>query len=176
MAINGTCHRIVEVEVSTPVRTPLAATTHHAEARSPDERYPEAGREQVTRSPSKQIYYIYFFDQAIARAIMGGGLAFLTKKQFNPANISNQKRVWEAEQRAEKEARAARERAEQLKRERDDEELARARGGRTGGDRAALGFMYGPPPGLADEKKTGAGDNDGEDPFGPRGGFGRRRR
>jgi len=107
---------------------------------------------------------------------MGGGLAFLTKKQFNPANISNQKRVWEAEQRAEKEAKAARERAEQLKRERDDEELARARGGRTGGDRASLGFMYGPPPGLADEKKTSgaAGDDndDGDDPFGPRGGFG----
>jgi CBF1 interacting corepressor len=93
---------------------------------------------------------------------MGGGLAFLSKKFFNPANLSNQRRVWLEEQRAEKEAKAARERAEQLKRERDDEELAKARGGRAGGDRAALSFMYAVPPGMANEKKedgvAGGGD------------------
>ena len=91
---------------------------------------------------------------------MGGGLAFLSKKFFNPANLNNQRRVWEAEQRAEKEAKAAKERAEQLKRERDDEELAKARGGKTGRDRAALSFMYAVPPGMADEKKKGGADED----------------
>ena len=88
----------------------------------------------------------------------------MSKKFFNPANLSNQRRVWEAEQRAEKEAKAAKERAEQLKRERDDEELAKARGGKTGGDRAALSFMYAVPPGMADEKKKGGDDE--EDAFG----------
>ena len=97
---------------------------------------------------------------------MGGGLAFLSKKFFNPANLNNQRRVWEAEQRAEKEAKAAKERAEQLKRERDDEELAKARGGKTGGDRAALSFMYAVPPGMADEKKRGGHGDGDEDAFG----------
>lgn len=97
---------------------------------------------------------------------MGGGLAFLSKKFFNPANLNNQRRVWEAEQRAEKEAKAAKERAEQLKRERDDEELAKARGGKTGGDRAVLSFMYAVPPGMADEKKRGGNGDDDEDAFG----------
>ena len=96
---------------------------------------------------------------------MGGGLAFLSKKYFNPANFSNQKKVWEAEQRAEKDAKSAKERAEQLKRERDDEELAKARGGKAGGDRAALSFMYAVPPGMADERKK----DDSEDAFGLQG-------
>ena len=96
---------------------------------------------------------------------MGGGLAFLSKKFFNPANLSNQRKVWEAEQRAEKEAKNGKERAEQLKRERDDEELAKARGGKAGGDRAALSFMYAVPPGMADERKK----DDSEDAFGLQG-------
>ena len=99
---------------------------------------------------------------------MGGGLAFLSKKYFNPANFSNQKKVWEAEQRAEKDAKSAKERAEQLKRERDDEELAKARGGKAGGDRAALSFMYAVPPGMADERKK----DDSEDAFGLQGSAG----
>ena len=81
-----------------------------------------------------------------------GGLSFLTKKNFNPANWSNQKSVWEARQRVAQEDKLAEERAEQLKREREDEQLARAIGGERGGDQAALKFMYGAPPGKSDEK------------------------
>lgn len=83
-----------------------------------------------------------------------GGLSFLTKKNFNPANWSNQKAVWEARQRVAQEERLAKERAEQLKRERDDEQLARAIGGDRGGDQAALKFMYGAPAGNSDEKNS----------------------
>lgn len=76
------------------------------------------------------------------------GMAFLSKKRFNPTNRSNQKAVWEAQQHQELEKKRIRERNDQLKREREDEELARARGGARGGNEAALRFMYGPPPGL----------------------------
>ena len=74
---------------------------------------------------------------------MVAGLKFLSKKGFNPQNLSNQKRVWEREQLAATEERRLKERADQLRRERDDEELARARG-----DQVKLGFMYQAPPGL----------------------------
>ena len=87
---------------------------------------------------------------------MGGGLAFLTKKSFNPANWSNQRQVWEARQKNESEKRAFAERQAQLTRERDEEELARAVGGEVDGGRKALGFMYegGKIPGLERKKDT----------------------
>jgi len=76
------------------------------------------------------------------------GLAFLSKKNFNPQNNTNRKAVWEAEQQKKQERKRALERQEQLKREKDDEELARARDGSRGGNQAALRFMYSAPPGL----------------------------
>ena len=74
---------------------------------------------------------------------MVAGLKFLSKKGFNPQNLSNQKKVWEREQRQKTEERRIKEREEQLRRERDDEELRRSRG-----DHVKLNFMYQPPPGL----------------------------
>lgn len=99
---------------------------------------------------------------------MGGGLAFLTKKNFNPANWTNQKAVWEARQKKAQEEKAVRERQEQLKVEKEDEQFARARGGDRSGDQAALKFMYGAPPGLDNDnanddekkKKKKKGDTD----------------
>jgi CBF1 interacting corepressor len=92
---------------------------------------------------------------------MGGGLAFLSKKRFNPANFSNQRQVWEAKQKADLEERKIKDRTEQLKREREDEELARAMGGKVGGDVHQLKFMYDAPPGLQkQEPKTEQKDNE----------------
>eukprot|EP00986_Skeletonema_menzelii_P017349 scaffold19153_cov80-Skeletonema_menzelii.AAC.4 len=96
---------------------------------------------------------------------MGGGLTFLSKKSFNPQNWSNQRRVWEARQNSESERRRIVEREAQIKREREEEELARVVGGEEEGGRKALGFMYdgGKIPGL---KKEGNGTNNhygGED-------------
>mmetsp|Transcript_39429 Transcript_39429/g.82443 ORF Transcript_39429/g.82443 Transcript_39429/m.82443 type:complete len:467 (-) Transcript_39429:132-1532(-) len=91
---------------------------------------------------------------------MGGGLAFLTKKSFNPANWSNQRQVWEARQNHETEKRRIAERESQLKREREEEDLARVVGGEVDGGRKALGFMYdaGKVPGL--DRRNNNGDND----------------
>lgn len=92
------------------------------------------------------------------------GMKFLSKKAFNPQNWSNQKRVWEREREAQQAASRARERAEQLKRERDDEELAQARG-----DAPRVNFLYQVPPGLdqgGDETTNDddEGDDDAYDP------------
>mmetsp|Transcript_14820 Transcript_14820/g.22894 ORF Transcript_14820/g.22894 Transcript_14820/m.22894 type:complete len:404 (+) Transcript_14820:119-1330(+) len=93
---------------------------------------------------------------------MGGGLTFLSKKSFNPSNFSNQRRVWEARQNSESERRRIVEREAQIKREREEEELARVVGGEEEGGRKALGFMYdgGKIPGL---KKEGNGNNNQDD-------------
>jgi hypothetical protein len=94
---------------------------------------------------------------------MGGGLAFLTKKSFNPANWSNQRQVWEARQKHATEQRRITEREAQLKRERDEEELARLTGGEEEGGRKALGFMYegGRIPGLKREERKEYDDDEG---------------
>jgi CBF1 interacting corepressor len=76
---------------------------------------------------------------------MGGGLAFLTKKQFNPSNIANQKRVWEAEEKAKQLETKAKEREKQLRMERDHEEMLRSTRGKVVSDKASLRFMYEPP-------------------------------
>lgn len=70
-------------------------------------------------------------------------MKFLSKKGFNPQNMHNQKRVWEAKESKKQEEQKIRERTDQLKRERDDEELSKARG-----EPIQLKFMYKPPPGL----------------------------
>ena len=95
---------------------------------------------------------------------MGGGLAFLSKKGFNPSNRAVQRQVWEAEQRSEREGRAAADRADQLRREREDEDLERSRYGAGGrqGSAAGLGFVYGPPPGLPRGGGDGNGDGNGD--------------
>ena len=84
---------------------------------------------------------------------MVAGLKFLSKKSFNPSNLSNQKNVWEKEQQSQKEEQRIKERNKQLQIERDHEELARARGGKMGGDMASLRFMYDAPPGLEKNKQ-----------------------
>ena len=81
---------------------------------------------------------------------MVAGLAFLSKKSFNPKNLSNQKTVWEAREQKKQEEKRIAERETQLKREREDEELARARHGDTGGEKVSLSFMYAAPPGLGE--------------------------
>ena len=75
---------------------------------------------------------------------MGGGLAFLTKKSFNPANWRNQREVWEARQNAETEKRRISERDAQLKREREEEDLARVVGGEEGGEHSREQLHEGP--------------------------------
>jgi len=79
-------------------------------------------------------------------------LTFLSKKSFNPSNNINQNTVWEAEQIKDRETARLRDRERQLRVERDHEELARARDGARGADRARMTFMYDLPPG-ADSKK-----------------------
>lgn len=82
---------------------------------------------------------------------MGGGLAFLSKKRFNPANFSNQKRVWEAQQLKLEAEKRLKEREELLKKERGETELAIIMGGKDGGAKQSLRFMYAPPPGVTGE-------------------------
>ena len=85
---------------------------------------------------------------------MVAGLAFLSKKSFNPKNLSNQKTVWEAREQKKAEEKRLQERQTQLKREQEDEDLARVRHGDTGGEKASLSFMYATPPGLGDDDGT----------------------
>ncbi|GFH45664.1 hypothetical protein CTEN210_02138 [Chaetoceros tenuissimus] len=81
------------------------------------------------------------------------GLKFLSKKSFNPQNLSNQKRTWEREQEQKREEARLRERERQLVIERDHEELARSRDGTSGGQKASLRFMYDQPSSLDAKKK-----------------------
>ena len=89
---------------------------------------------------------------------MVAGLKFLSKKGFNPQNMSNQKRVWEARQEEKLEAKRLKERQDQLKRERDDEELAQARG-----ESMQLKFMYQAPPGMTAGTTNNTSNNAGGD-------------
>ena len=77
------------------------------------------------------------------------GLAFLSKKGFNPQNNDNRKRVWEAQQASKNELERARKREAELKRERENEELEESIKGKIGGQQAQLRFMYDAPPGMA---------------------------
>lgn len=85
---------------------------------------------------------------------MVAGLKFLSKKSFNPQNLSNQERVYVRQQESKLEEERLKRRERQLTIERDAEELARARDGDSGGQKATLRFMYDAPPGLADEKRN----------------------
>jgi len=100
------------------------------------------------------------------------GMAFLSKKGFNPQNNTNRKQVWEAQQNREQEKERLRKRQEQLNREKEDQELEIATKGAIGGSQAQLRFMYDAPPGMqkkeADESnrkssERAAGGNTGVD-------------
>lgn len=84
---------------------------------------------------------------------MVAGLGFLSKKSFNPKNLSNQKTVWEARQSKLADEKAQRERSQQLQREQEEEELARVRHGTNAGNKTQLNFMYKAPPGIMSEGK-----------------------
>jgi CBF1 interacting corepressor len=85
---------------------------------------------------------------------MVAGLKFLSKKSFNPQNLTNQKSVWEREQEHKREVARIRERERQMTIERDHEELARSREGASGGQKATLRFMYDAPPGLQQSQSS----------------------
>eukprot|EP00536_Pseudo-nitzschia_multiseries_P002073 jgi/Psemu1/322386/estExt_fgenesh1_pg.C_270046 len=92
------------------------------------------------------------------------GMAFLSKKGFNPHNNANRKQVWEAQQNSKLEAERIRKRREQLKREQEDEELELAKRGAIGGSLAQLRFMYDAPPDSrsALEKEVGRKNRSGQ--------------
>jgi CBF1 interacting corepressor len=88
------------------------------------------------------------------------GMAFLSKKGFNPHNKVNRTQVYEAQQHSKLEKERARKRAEELRREQEDEELCAARHNGDG-SQAQLRFMYDAPPGLTkdDEKQQQAANS-----------------
>ena len=69
------------------------------------------------------------------------GLAFLSKKSWHTKNLSNQEKVWMAEQRKEAEANKTKELAKQIQQEREREELDRISGKKTVMDRG-IDWMY----------------------------------
>ncbi|CAJ1953384.1 unnamed protein product [Cylindrotheca closterium] len=79
------------------------------------------------------------------------GLKFLSKKGFNPQNQTNRKQVWEAQQASKLEQERIRRREDELKREREDEEICQIQHG--DGSQAQLRFMYDAPPGLEKTKQ-----------------------
>jgi hypothetical protein len=87
------------------------------------------------------------------------GLAFLSKKGFNPQNQVNRKHVWEAQQASKQEQERIRQRQTQLRQEREDEELCAARHGGDG-SQAQLRFMYDEPPGLSNKEEGEEGNHE----------------
>ena len=71
---------------------------------------------------------------------------FLNTKSFHVNTFANQKRKWEAEQKAAHAERVARERADVLRKEREADERAAL----AGHARGAMAFMYQAPPGYLD--------------------------
>ncbi|KAL3800033.1 hypothetical protein ACHAW5_003681 [Stephanodiscus triporus] len=69
------------------------------------------------------------------------GLSFLSKKSWHTSNLSNQEKVWIAEQKAESESRKMAELREQIKVEREREEFDRLTKGDAVGDRGT-NWMY----------------------------------
>jgi len=85
------------------------------------------------------------------------GLAFLSKKNFNPHNNSNRKLVWEAQEKSRREKERIQRRELDLKKEQEDEDLERGRKGDIGGSQAQLRFMYDLPPGMENNNGSDGG-------------------
>ena len=90
---------------------------------------------------------------------MVAGLKFLSKKSFNPQNLTNQKSVWHAEQESTRLLHKQQQRERQLIIERDHEDLAKIRDGEKGGKMASMRFMYDAPPGFKKDGKRASGDD-----------------
>ncbi|KAL3909240.1 MAG: hypothetical protein SGARI_002700, partial [Bacillariaceae sp.] len=94
------------------------------------------------------------------------GLAFLSKKNFNPQNTQNRKRVWEAQESSRQEAARLKKRRDELAREKEDEQLQNSLKGSIGGCQAQLRFMYDAPPGMSNNNNNNndddAADEDGD--------------
>lgn len=69
------------------------------------------------------------------------GLGFLSKKSWHTKNLSNQEKVWMAEQQKEAEGRKTKELARQIQQEREQEELDKISGKKTTKDRG-IDWMY----------------------------------
>jgi hypothetical protein len=70
------------------------------------------------------------------------GLAFLSKKSWHTKNLSNQKRVWEEEQKQAVEAQQTKELAKQIQQEREQEELERITGKKSTMLDRGIDWMY----------------------------------
>jgi CBF1 interacting corepressor len=95
------------------------------------------------------------------------GMAFLSKKGFNPTNNVNRKQVWEAQQSKKLDDERIRKRQAQLRKEREDQELHAVRHGGDG-SQAQLRFMYDAPPGLEPTSTMANNDDDEDDDERPR--------
>uniref|UniRef100_A0A7S3L9T5 CBF1-interacting co-repressor CIR N-terminal domain-containing protein n=1 Tax=Amphora coffeiformis TaxID=265554 RepID=A0A7S3L9T5_9STRA len=73
---------------------------------------------------------------------MVAGLAFLSKKSWHTKNISNQERVWVAEQRKEQEESKAKELAKQIAQEREQEEMDKIAGKKSARIDRGIDWMY----------------------------------
>lgn len=95
-------------------------------------------------------------------------LQFLNMKSWHPANKSNQKRIWIAEQKAKDQAQREREAAAEVRQSAElqrYQQLAAAKGDAEAMrrlDAQQVGFLYAPPPGL-EKKDTAASAGDGEE-------------
>lgn len=95
-------------------------------------------------------------------------LKFLGLKSFHPASQANQKRVWIAEQEAKAKAQREAEAAAEVRKAADAQrfqQLAAANGDVEAArrlDAQQVGFLYAPPPGLA-EAKDNAKERKGEE-------------
>jgi len=99
----------------------------------------------------------------ITISIMVQGMAFLSKKGFNPHNNTNRKLVWEAQENSKREKERIQQRQKQLKKEQEDEDLEIVMKGEIGGSQAQLRFMYDAPPGMSGSEKNKGGNNDKDD-------------
>ena len=70
------------------------------------------------------------------------GLGFLSKKSWHTKNLANQEKVWVAEQRKEAEAQKTKELAKQIQQEREQEELDKISGKKSGRLDRGIDWMY----------------------------------
>jgi CBF1 interacting corepressor len=127
------------------------------DVRSPYERYHSLRLQKFARMSISGVILHFLSDSntgsylvncaSYSLLTMVQGIKFLTKKSFNPTNLTNQKQVWERQQQEKEAARKAKEREKQLQKERDDALLAQSRG-----EISKVSFLYVPPPGMVDKR------------------------